>query len=133
MSTRARSELLELDAGWEDESSRSSTAAPEVSSGTFDAPAIPVLYDVETDPSESGTRVNEHLVNFAKLSNAKALPRLARQPRSGEPLDARAAHLLEFIDGRTPLGVIFDSAGMSEGDAVAALAQLVELGIILVR
>jgi hypothetical protein len=40
---------------------------------------------------------------------------------------------LQFIDGRTPLGVIFESAGVSEGDAVAGLAALVELGIILVR
>ena len=101
-----------------------------VQSGTFDSLAR--MWDDE-EPAEPNTAANESIIQFAKLSNPKTLPRVVRPPRPGEPVEARARHLLGFIDGRTPLGVIFESAGMSEGDAVVVLAQLADLGIIAVR
>ncbi len=99
-------------------------------SGTFDS--IPRMWDVE-EAVEASTAANSAIIQFAKLSNAKTLPRIVRPPRPGEPIDRRASHLLQFIDGRTPLGIIFESAGVAEGDAVVVLAQLVDLGIIAVR
>ncbi len=105
------------------------TGAGVPQSGTYDS--IPRMWDEE--PGEPSTATNEHVIQFAKLSNAKSLPRVVRPPRPGEPIEPRAHVLLGFIDGRTPLGVIFESAAMSEGDAVVVLAQLVDLGIIVVR
>lgn len=92
---------------------------------------VPRVYDEIQD--EPCTVAIDNLTEFAKLSNAKSLPRIVRRPRPAEPLDPRGVHVLGLIDGRTPLGVIFESAGMDEGDIVAVLAQLADLGIISLR
>jgi hypothetical protein len=92
---------------------------------------VPRIYDEVQD--DRSTVAIDPLNPLAKLSNGKALPRIIRKPRPTEPLDPRGARLLGFVDGRTPLGIIFQSAGMDEGEAVAVLAQLLDLGIIDVR
>jgi hypothetical protein len=111
-----------------------STGGAVVESGTYDTRGVPRLYDESGDTQdEPSTAANESLIQYAKLSNPGSLPRVARPPRPNEPLDPRAVRLISFIDGRTPLGVIFTSAGMDEGEAIVLLAQLVDLGIIAVR
>ena len=108
-------------------------AEPIVRSGTYESrasPSLPRTYDEIQD--ERSTAASEMVVQFAKLSNSKSLARVVRSPRPTEPLEPRAVKLLGFIDGRTPLGIIFTSAEMDEGEAVAVLARLVELGIIAV-
>lgn len=121
----------DLDDDWDLEVS---TEIPVMVGGVTSSPEsgeVPRMYDdIEDEP---GTATNESVIAFAKLSNPKALPRVVRPPRPGEPIERRAAHLLGFIDGRTPLGVIFASAGIDEGEAVIVLAQLVDLGIITIR
>jgi hypothetical protein len=108
-------------------------ATTPTESGTFDVDSIPRMYDENPDVEDPSTATNDTLMQFAKLSNGKTLPRIVRAPRPGEPLEARAQHLLGYIDGRTPLGVIFESAGVDEGEAILILAQLVDLGIVAVR
>ena len=92
---------------------------------------VPRVYEEIQD--DRSTLAVDTLNPLAKLSNPKSLPRIIRKPRPTEPLDPRVARLVGFIDGRTPLGIIFQSAGMDEGEAVAVLAQLLDLGIIDVR
>jgi len=104
-------------------------------SGTYDAGTMsdPIPRVYYEDPEEPSTATNDTLMQFAKLSNAKSLPRIVRPPRPGEPLEPRATVLLGHIDGRTPLGVIFEGVEMDEGEAIVVLAQLVDLGIVSVR
>lgn len=110
------------------------TGAAPPESGTHEVGSagwLPRMYeDIQDEP---GTQANESIIAFAKLSNPKSLPRIVRHPRPGEPIERRGAALLGFIDGRTPLGIIFASAGVDEGEAVVILAQLVDLGIIVIR
>jgi hypothetical protein len=46
------------------------------------------------------------------------------------PLDARAAYVLSLVDGRCSVDLILDICEMDRGDALAALADLLELGAI---
>jgi hypothetical protein len=115
-------------------SARRETSEAVVESGTHDTRSLPRVYDEHDEiQDEPSTAANEMILQLARLSNAMSIPLVIRTPRPNEPLDPRAARLLGFIDGRTPLGVIFASAGVGEGEAVEGLAQLVELGVIVVR
>lgn len=49
------------------------------------------------------------------------------------PLDARAAYLLSLVDGRCSVDLILDVCEMDRGEALGALADLLELGAIQVR
>jgi hypothetical protein len=107
--------------------SASESVAP--ASGVYGSD-LPCLGDAADDADDASTEMGEQIVRYARLSNANGLPRIVRAPRPGEPLDRRALQMLEHIDDRTPLGVLFESAGMDEGEAIDVLAQLLALGII---
>jgi hypothetical protein len=50
-----------------------------------------------------------------------------------KPLDARAAWMVAFIDGEATLGRVLASGGLPIDDARDAIAELVLLGIVVLR
>jgi hypothetical protein len=99
-------------------------------SGPPDDPrGLPQIYDEILDEGQS-TASNEVIIQFARLSNNDAVPRLLVRDPSTLPLDPRTAVIVSFIDGRMTLRRILDTCPVSEEEVLRILGQLIRLGII---
>lgn len=93
---------------------------------------LPRLYDdVPGEERTGATRLNDTAHQIGRLSNLKAVPRAVICDVRALPLDASAGFMLSCIDGVISLEALLDISGMPEGEAIAALLRLLELGAIV--
>jgi hypothetical protein len=103
------------------------TARPARQTARELAPLHELLYKFE---------VGDHLGALATaeaLLDAHLVPTALRPFDPPEALDATASLLLTFVDGRTPLERVLDASEIPMLDALRALCDLVEWGVVALR
>jgi hypothetical protein len=103
------------------------TARPSRRTETDLTPLHELLYKFE---------VGDHLGALATaeaLLDAHLVPTALRPFDPPEPLDATALLLLTFVDGRTTLERVLDASEIPMLDALRALCDLVEGGVVALR
>lgn len=91
--------------------------------------AAPRVYD--SIPDDATTASSDIVSEYAKLSNWKAVPRLAYEGDIGLlPLDPTMAFVLSQIDGIASIEAIVDGSPFGEEGTLYVLAQLVAMRVI---
>ena len=136
-------DIDDLEVVWEPASGTPSTTPPY--SGIVMRPArerdeipvdeddgeLPRLYDaIPTDEGTGATRFSEFARQLGRVSTLSSVPRVVWHDVAGLPLDARSAFMFSRIDGESTLETLLDVCAMSESEAMEALLQLVELGVV---